>query len=209
MGSGIGKRIQEMNRTNNGALARIEAVESQNKQIIAALNQSLAAIEQRLRGLEEALEATVECVGVESVQDAIEDIRQRKAEMQAEFEKQSLQKAIDDGRAVPAEIVGEQTLIVGREYDANGKVLPGGRVQLFFSQIVPDMVDVLKGKTVGTVLDLPAGGKFEILEIYGLVKKDAAPATAESPPASEAPVDITAELADAPAAAGAKEAAQN
>lgn len=197
-----------MNRTNNGALARIEAVESQNKQIIAALNQSLAAIEQRLRALEEALEATVECVGVESVQDAIEDIRQRKAEMQAEFEKQSLQKAIDDGRAVPAEVVGEQTLIVGREYDASGKVLPGGRVQLFFSQIVPEMVEVLKGKTVGTVLDLPAGGKFEILEIYGLVKKDAAPATAESAPASEAPADITAELSDAPAAEAAPEAAQ-
>ncbi len=200
MGSGLNKKLAKLQQ-GVGALERIIALESavtklitQNQQLVAALNQSLSVLEKRNTTIEEIVDATVTVLGVSDVQAQVDKARQEKATQQMEIEIQALEAAKAAGSIVLTETIGPKTVIVGREFEADGKVIHPGRVQLFFSQIDPAAVEALNGKTAGTTVDIPSGGKFEILEVYAVVEKAAEP-DVEIPTESDAsPDELEADL---------------
>ena len=177
-------------RTSN-ALDRLDAVEKTIPDLISAINNSLGGLNQQLNAQGEVLEAVVSLLGQETVQNTIKETRERKATELMEAEKKALEELKNAGTVVAVEKVTEKTVIVGREFTPDGSVRHPGRAQVPFSRVDQNFKEGLLGKGVGFVLDLPTGGKFEVVELYEVVPQppkpeaEAAPATEPTPPPAE------------------------
>ena len=161
------------------ALERIGELEGVLPQIIAGFNQALMQLEQRLGEFGEAIDALVELAGGKDLVDSVIQSH-RVARATA-----NLNAALARGDLVKVEAVSEKSVIVGREFDKDGNLVPPGRVQLSFRGFKPEFREKLLGKGVGFVFDIgaelaettgtPAGetvtGKFEVSEVYDRVEK--------------------------------------
>ena len=182
-------------RTSN-ALDRLDQVEKTIPNLISAINNSLGGLNNQLNSQGEVLEAVVELLGVETVQSTIKASRERKATEAMEAEKKALEELKSRGDVAPAEKISEKALIVGREYNKDGTVRHPGRAQVAFQRVDDQFRQGLLGQAAGFVLELPNGGKFEVLEIYEVVEKKEEPA----PPPPEAVAAPEADAAPAPSA---------
>ena len=190
MGSGIGKRADAK---ATGALARVEAIEQGLEQVVMGCQQSFNLIEQRLQTLEELVTALSRAVGTEQVRDIVTENRRLQQEAAVEAAKAAIARAVEQKQLLAAvlptadqmdaarqadavengddtggsdEALTSKYLIVGRELDKDGNVIPPGRLQLPFSRLLPEIKTKLAGAGPGTVIDTPNDRKFALDEVY-------------------------------------------
>lgn len=153
------------------ALERIDDVEQELPRIVAAVNEVLAGQNQRTAELAAILEAAVELLGAETVDAKVKEISERKVTQDLEKAQAALVAGLADGQLVKAEVIGEQTLVVGREFKEDGELVFPGRIQLTFAGIRAEFQAKLKGQGVGFTVETVDGGWFEVLEVYDVVEK--------------------------------------
>lgn len=177
-----------LRQKTRSALDRIDAVESTINELVSSLNNVIQQLNARLADTTEKLEALTEVAGPDKVKEALRSIAVAKAEKQAASAKQALEEALMNGQLVAAQVIGENSLVVGREFDKDGNVIPPGRIQLTFGGIKSEFQDKLRGQGFGFTVETPIGGKFEVLEVYDLVantKSDEATTEVVDVPATE------------------------
>jgi hypothetical protein len=167
----------------------LDQVEKTVGNIVGAVNNSLGQVSQQLSGITEVLDAVVQTLGAETIQKVMTESRQAKAEAQAQAEEAALKELLSKGDIAVAEKISEKSIVVGRETNPDGTVRVPGRAQVAFARIDPNFQAAFLGQAAGFSLDLPTGGKFEVLEVYEVVERaesttpvteaPAAPATTE------------------------------
>jgi hypothetical protein len=161
-------------------LKRLADIEADLTGLVDALNKSLTLVEQRLGNLDEVTNAVVGIVGVQSVQEAITAMHVKKAKADADAQAKALLMAVDKGLVIKSELLTEKSVIFGRELDKDGNEVPPGRVQMLYGQIKEEFRAALLGKPVGTQIDTPVGGKFEVVDLYEIQEKPVPPAEAKA-----------------------------
>lgn len=177
-------------RTAN-ALDRLEQVEKTLTNVVSAVNGTVGNINQQLTSQGEVLQAVVTMLGRDAVEKTIKDAREAAATASMEAEKRALEELRLRGDVVTMEFVTDKAIIVGREYMPDGTVRHPGRAQVAFQRVDPQFQPKLLGQVVGFLMELPNGGKFEIVEVLQVVEKDEEVA----PPAGELASAPTAESA--------------
>lgn len=183
-----------LRQKTRSALDRIDAVESTINELVSSLNNVIQQINSRLSDTTEKLQALTDVVGVDKVNDAMRTLALAKAEKQAAAAKEALDDALAKGQLVAGSVIGENSLVVGREFDRDGNVIPPGRIQLTFGGIKSEFQEQLRGQGFGFTVETPLGGKFEVLEVYDFVT-----ATTK---AETAPSEVVVEAAASESAAG-------
>jgi hypothetical protein len=172
-------------KTSN-ALERLDQVEKTVGNIVGAVNNSLGQVSQQLSGITEVLDAVVQTLGAETIQKLMTESRQAKAEAQAQAEEAALKELLAKGDIKATEKISEKSIVVGRETAKDGTVRIPGRAQVAFARIDPNFQSAFLGQGPGFSLDLPNGGKFEVLEVFEVVEKaDSPPADAPAATATE------------------------
>lgn len=162
---------RQLARKTSNALERLDSVEKTIGNIVGAVNNSFTQISRQLSGITEVLDAVVQTLGAENIQKVMEESRRTKAEEAAKAQETALKALLDKGEVKAVEKVSEKSIIVGRDHLADGTLRHPGRVQLMFSEIEPPFRPSFLGQSIGFVLDLPTGGKFEVMELYEVVEK--------------------------------------
>jgi hypothetical protein len=165
------------------ALQRVDGLEQeQEKQgrmithVIKAVNESLGnlnggldTITKQLVGVAEVLDAVVRVLGSETIDKVVNEQRAIKAETRITAMKDQLTQLITAGTVKPSENVAENSLMVFKEYDKDGKELPHSRVQFTAAELQPQFRGELMGKGAGTRITSSAGNSFELLEVYEVI----------------------------------------
>lgn len=160
----VGQGVRATQRT---LTERLTELEKGFAQVLFKINQRFSGLDAGLLEANEAIEALVELASSnEEVQRIITRNRIARARAQAAKEKESLEEGVKEGFLTVSEKVGERTLLVGRYSDKDGKVEEPGRVQLAMPAVAEPFRGKLLGQAAGASLDLPTGGKFELLEAY-------------------------------------------
>lgn len=157
------------------ALDRLDRIETLLPELISGINNSFGSMNQQLNAQAEFVEAVVEMLGRVAIEAAIKDNRERKAVELMESEKKGLEELKAAGAIAVVEKVTEKSIIVGREYNADGSVRHPGRAQVPYARVDANFKEKLLGQSVGFVMELPNTGKFEIVEICEVVQKPDAP----------------------------------
>jgi hypothetical protein len=170
MGSGIGKRIaKEAINRSSGALARTEALEKGQQQIMMAVRQTFGLVDAKLGELSLTQRALINLFGAEQIEAEVKRIQIEDIENKSTQEQVAFAAAVQEGKVVPSTVVGEKTVIIGSEVDENGERLHPVRVQLLYATTNPEFQPQLLGKVVGDVIDTPLKTKFTINELYDIV----------------------------------------
>lgn len=198
-------RQMSLRKKASDAMSRLDVLESQMDdvqktlpQLAMGINEAINRLGQQLQDITETLDAVVGQVGLTAVQTAIADARLARMQASAETTKANIAKAVEEGKLVKVEKVGEKSLLVGRELKADGAVIPPGYAAVSFTQVKQEYKEKLTGQAAGFSMDTDSGGKFEVQEIYESVEAPAVvPAVVEAQP-TPAPEAST----EAPAQAG-------
>lgn len=156
-----------------GVRAQARALSNSVEELQQLLSRALVGIEQRmtqqantLNRLSRVTNALVELVGQEAVQNAVDIAARDEAVIRAVQEKAAIDEAIADGYVYAADVVTEESIIVGHETDEKGEPVGTGRQQIAFRNIDPNYKAALLGKAKGDKMKTPGGGEFEVKEIY-------------------------------------------
>lgn len=168
-------------RTSN-ALDRLDQVEKTLPNLISAINNSLGGLSQQLNSQGKVLEAVMQLLGRETVETTMKEIEDRRVTETMEAEKKALEELLAAGNLAKVEKVTEKSIIVGREYQPDGSLRHPGRAQVAFPRVDPQFQPKLKDQAAGFVMELPNGGKFEVVEVFEVVQKPDEEAAAEAPP---------------------------
>ncbi len=171
-------------------LARLAKLEKFQKDILRAMNQTFTIVDNRENATEEVVRALITLCGQEAVEKEvrrakIEDLEGKSAKQKAGFD-----AAIEAGKVVPGDVVGDRSVILGSEVDGDGNQLYPVRVQLLFAQLPEDYQKCYKGAKVGETVTTPTKSKFTINEVWEVVVKgeeiESTQTTAAAPPADPA-----------------------
>lgn len=169
-------------------LERLSANEQTVQGIANYTQQELASFKQALQNVVEVINGVIKASGPEfeaKVQAAITEDQNKRALEAVEREKAVLAQLIESGTHRVAEVVTEDSIVVGREFNKEGALLGVGRVQVRASQFTPEAKEQVLGKGVGFMIEVAStGGRFEVAEIYEEV-----PASEQKPKVSEEVVD--------------------
>lgn len=170
MGSGIGKRIaKEAINRSTGALARTEALEKGQQQIMMAVRQTFGLVDAKLGELSLTTRALINLFGAEQIEAEAKRIQIEDIENKSTQEQVAFAAALKEGKVVPSTVVGEKTVIIGSEVDEAGVQLHPVRVQLLYATTNPEFQPQLLGKVVGDVIDTPLKTRFTINELFDIV----------------------------------------
>ena len=177
-------------KTARNAIQRIEALEKMIPNLISATNNALTEFETKLTQLAEVTDALVQNVGEEAVNTVLVAGRKVRAAGREAAEIAQIAGALATGALKPAASVGEGSVLVLKQYGADGQPLEFSRVQASVAILVPPLRQEALGKSVGYKMKAPNGdNSFEIMEIY-----DVAPPAAEVPAQAAAPAAVPAEV---------------
>lgn len=189
---------------------RVSDVEKNVGRALAAVSQRFQEDGNRLNTIDEFVDALIEQAGREDIFAIVNEKRVARARAAAENEKRLLDEGIADGYVLPAEKIGERTLIVGKYVSPDGNDVEPGRVQLVMPTVQAEFKAKLLGQQAGFAMDLPGGGKFLAQELYEVdeakanevQRAKAAKATQDAIDAAKAAdaQDVAAEAPAAPAA---------
>lgn len=165
----------------NGAMDRIQNLEDFCGGLVSSLNKALNQLQHSLGvqqdAMAEVVAALVEQAGGVEPLSAI--ISKHRAEARANLvaaDQAALAKRVADGQLVVAPTVGERSLVVYTERDAEAAVIMPGRHETRFKDVMPAAQASLLGQSVGAVVVGVDNHTIEVLEIYDEV----------TPPAMEA-----------------------
>lgn len=181
-------------------LERVSLLERFADTSSTVLDQDFPQMKSALRNIIEVMNAVIELGGEgfdAKVQAKVMETRQARLDEQIAREKMMLDQLVQAGILDVADSIGEQSVVVGREFSPDGQPVGTGRAQARFDQFTPEAREKLLGQQVGFMLEV-ATGKFEVLEVYNpgtpktpdTLPQESDPATAPvAAPASEgAPV---------------------
>lgn len=176
MGSGIVKKTAAQ---ATGALERVTNLEDGLENVVKGVNESFTLIESRLQTLEELVTALTVTVGTEQVQDMVLTNRKVQQDARIEAAKASIATAVTEGKLLPAtlpslaemeadtdNVLVNKFLVVGREMNAEGEVLPPGRLQLPLGRIMKEVRVLLAGAGPGLTVPTPQNQQFVLDEVY-------------------------------------------
>ena len=128
----------------------------------------LDKLEAAVTGLSKLIAAVARTVGTAEVQ--AEYAAGQRFEME-----QLVTKAVDAGQIAPADVVGPNSLIIGRETTKDGQLVAPGRFQVLAKELADEPRVLLLGRKVGDKVEVPSGNTVEVDGIYD----PAAPAKAK------------------------------
>ena len=145
----------------------VEEAEKQTSKAIGTLNQQTGFLRETLGNVVEVLQASLAESG--SVFEA--NVDKRVAAKRIELREQQDQRArdavkqmVEAGTLVPVDVITEDTLITGRQFNLQGEIsVP--LIQGPYSSYTESLQGALLGKNLGFVYEGPEG-KFEVTEIY-------------------------------------------
>lgn len=149
-----------------GALQRVGAVEQALARSLVSIERRFGENNNRANHLGKVIEAIVEAIGPEQIQEIVTRRSEEEAKAMEARDLAALQSGIENGFVTPTDIVTEMSLIVGNESDGSGVPVGTGRQQIAFRGVDPQFQAQLLGKGVGTKLETPSNGLFEVVEIY-------------------------------------------
>jgi len=162
---------RQLAKKSANALERLEVLERTVNSIGSATNNNI----NQIGGMTEVLDAVVQILGVEAIQKVLSENRVAMAEAQSKAEEEALKELLSKGDIAESEKISDKSIVVGKETNPDGTVRPPGRAQVAFARIDPTFQEQFLGKSAGFVLDLPTGGKFEVLSVYDVVEKAETP----------------------------------
>ncbi len=165
MSNGAKASLRNTQRSFSG---RLDGLEQNFTRFLIGVNNRVQNHEQRLSNLEEKVEALIELNGPVEVEAAVNRLRLERSRAEVAIEKAKLDEAIADGYVMAVEKVEERSLVVGRYLDETGTVVEPGRLQIPVPTVKAEFKDQLIGASVGAVIDLQNGTKFELTEIYNV-----------------------------------------
>lgn len=176
------------NKNSRNALQRLDGLEQGVQQLVGATNNAIGQISRQLSQIAEIADAATAILGEDVVAAKVVELRKDRLQKESAQQKAQVDDLLLQGILVPAEKVGEKSLLVGRETDKEGKEVFPGRQQVLFSQVRPDLKEKLLGQAVGAAVETPAGNTFNLVEIYDITEAKPAEATETAPAApTEAP----------------------
>jgi hypothetical protein len=149
-------------------LDRVKALEELTEGLAGFVQQEVGQVKQALTNLVEVLNGVIAAGGEGfelKVQEAVNAAQAQRAAEKIEREKAMIAQLVATGVLVPADVVGEESIVVGREFSLEGQLLGSGRSQVRFSQFTEEAKEKVLGQAVGFVIEVPTG-KFEVLEVY-------------------------------------------
>lgn len=177
----------DVKKLSKGLADMAQYVERVVKSLVAGITRNSKNVESIGSALDEIgtrLQAIANLVGVEQV-DAEED---RLVRLAGET---SIAREVEKGNLALADVSSEKSLLVGTPYDADGKTLRPGRIQIPVLQFKEEFRASLVGKKAGD--EVPFGtGKLVLTEIYKETVKplETVPEQVDpTEPAAETPAD--------------------
>lgn len=157
------QRIDDMER---GLMALYQTADN--------MARDLMTIKEAIKLLGNKQDAVVKIIASgETMSDEL--IAKKMVENNVEELKEKVDNLIAQGVLVPAEEIGPNSFVVGRETDENG-VVQNPRMQFVVSALQEGVKDKFPGAKAGQVLELQEGKwRFEVMEVYNLATP-AAPA---------------------------------
>jgi hypothetical protein len=149
-----------------GALERIAEIEQTIPRLIQAMNSAMQEQFERINAMAEVVDAVVSDLGRDKVQALVDAARKKRADDRVQQDIDYMKAQVEAGAIVPTEFFTLTSIVVGVEYDQEGKAVPPGRLRLPAMQILPELRDALVGKPIGTRLETAANTIFEVLELY-------------------------------------------
>lgn len=182
------KGPQAVEDQKKGAMDRITDLEDFREGVLRAMRQTFGVIEQRIATINDMMVALTNLVGQENVEKEVQRLEIERSELRSAKEKAGLDAAIARGELVPAEEVGDLSVVIGTETDKDGKPLHPVRVQFLYATMKQSLKESFTGVKVGAAIDMPAGTKFTVSEVWNVVPgaERQAPPVESTPPATEA-----------------------
>lgn len=171
-------------------LQRVEKLEKRIEQMTEGVNELANRLTSSVTSALEVLDATIAVVNDLNpgtplstlIEEKITARRHEKAVARAEQEKKQITQLLESGHLKAIDKISKDSLIVGRVFNTEGKVMGVGREQIEFNQLVPELQSMLLGQEVGFMAGQEGKDKLEILEIYELVSQsDVSLKVAEEP----------------------------
>lgn len=151
--------------------ARVTSMEKTIMAIAQSVNQAVSELGDTLTHVQAVLDATTSEVGKDVIQARLDAtaLEQRRADV--ERAKAKLRELEVNGKIVKTDTVEEGVIVVGREVDKDGNLLPPEYVQFNMDPDVEwyENVKSLLGKGVGARTEIPPDGTF--VEVTALYKK--------------------------------------
>ncbi len=180
-------------------LERLELVEKNTSRVQEGLDGLFTQFRGSLQSQMEIVEAVIEtCKAadpefINKVQAQIEAKRAERVAAREEQERKQLEAMVTAGVLKTSDVVTAESVVVGRVFDKDGAVAQA-RLQRELGSFSAEIQTALVNQGVGFVYEAPTTEKFEVLEVYEIVK--------EAPKAMEeavAPADASAVGTAAPA----------
>jgi hypothetical protein len=177
MGNTFDRQVS-MRKKASDAMTRLDGLESEVDDLkqsfprFAMGVQSVTSkINNEISDLREIVDAIIQLVGPSKVQRVMIENRLTKLQADADASSNAIAKKVEDGQLAKGDKVTESSLIVGRESNADGTVIEPGYASFVFGQVHQAFKEKLLNQSVGSVVELNDGHKFEVLEIYVEVPK--------------------------------------
>lgn len=181
---GAEMKVQAQPVKEKGPIEKIKDLENH----VQVLMNIVTQLAQRMEQMHENQQALIQIAGSDQVE-------QTKDLIIVEQARASVSNAVAAGQLVAAETVGEKTLVVGHQEDANGVRVRPGMVQVPYAEFVPEVKEALLGKAVGHVYEDGKGNRFVVDELYDPVEKTEPNLTAEGEGELAAPASESVESA--------------
>jgi hypothetical protein len=161
----IGKGLRQQQKSLN---ERVSVIEEALSKMMVGVQKRFIELSQSEQDAKDFIEALSRLSGHEEVQAEVKALRLDRLHVQMNTEKDAMDAGVAAGYILPVAGAGPESAIVGRYIEANGVVQEPGRVQMGMPGIQEEFRAKLMGQGPGTVLDLPNGAKFEVLEVYNI-----------------------------------------
>lgn len=148
------------------ALERIAELETLLNNFISSTKLSFENNEKNVNELVSVVTAVVRTVGPEPVQEALKTIEAEKAEAEIEQAKKNLADALESKILAEAPVVTADSIVTGREVDAEGTVVGAGYVQTDYANVKPEFQAKVLTAKVGDKVETVPGRFFEITGIF-------------------------------------------
>jgi hypothetical protein len=188
MSNGLQRNLSQRKAVKS-ALERIDSLEQDMMNLAGGINEAMIQANNRMTGLAKIIEAVVELFGAETVDAKIKEVEKRNQDAALDAAKKALEDGVSKGDLQKTDVVGDRTLIVGREFDKEGNLIPPGRVQLMFAGVRPEFQEKIKGQSAGFSVETPSGGKFEIMDLYTVIERAPEPVATDAVEAVAAAVE--------------------
>jgi hypothetical protein len=173
---------------------RTDRLEKAHNTFVSEVVGSFGRIDSKFAEHSELFASIIEILGQDAVLAKLNERQANRDREQAEKSSALVKAAVEKGDLKPVDVIGEKTLIVGKDLDKEGKTIGPGRVQVAFGDLKPDFKAKLLGGKVGTSVVTTEDEKegvtqtFEVMELYeNVVKAAPAPEAEQTAPAEATP----------------------